>query len=582
MSDSQDFVQKYLVEEPTIVDKFAYWVERDGNRPFLLYGDDDRRFSYSEFDLLTNSLANGFKALGATIGSRISVFSANSLVAISTMFACWKVGAVYCPVNSKLTKDLLSYVLNDTEPQLLVVDQGLLCHVDDVSDALGSPPTLIVHRPKRDEADFDAAKVSVGTPNGLSSENLSELITQSSDPLLESITEENQSSIIYTSGTTGNPKGVVHRHSWLRGLCFGLATMTHPDDVLYCDLPMHHIGGAFSNVGRAAWAGASIGVWSKFNTQDFWSRINKSKASITILLDVMSDWIMQQPPTSKDRENTVIRAHMQPLPDNHGAMAKRFGIDFVAVGYGSTEVGLGHTGLVDEFPNEIGTPSHLWKGYSKQEIRELVTMIAGAGAIVDGTKHVEKGFMGMPVGHYAPRVVDDDGKDVPPTVPGQLLMQPRRPEFLFSEYFGKPEETAKALTVDGFNSADIVRKDTEGVYYFCDRKQGFIRVRGENVAASVVESNLNGHEKVSYSAVVGVPALSGYEDDIAAFVVPSMSGALTESEIAAWAQEEMPKFMWPKYIRVVDTLPVTPTMKVEKYKLKDQILREIEESKEGV
>ena len=91
--------------------------------------------------------------------------------------------------------------------------------------------------------------------------------------------------------------------------------MTHPDDVLYCDLPLYHIGGAYANLVRAAWAGASIAVWNRFSPADFWRRIHLSGASITLLLDVMNDWLMQQPEHPGDPENPIIRAH-------HAAVAR--------------------------------------------------------------------------------------------------------------------------------------------------------------------------------------------------------------------------------------------------------------------
>ncbi len=572
MELSNYLVERFDAEPPTLMHRMAEQIAADPARAFILFGEDDKAESYGVFDEAAARLAASFATLGVGGGTRVSVLSANGEVCVRTMFACWKLGAIYCPINHRFTGDLLSYVLNDTAPALLVVDEGLVAPLAAVLGDVQAPPAIVVHRPRPSDYDYDPALAGTGFAGeaGL----FSDLLASSPYEGALSLTAGSPSSIIYTSGTTGQPKGVVHHHGWLHGLCCGLSGMLHRDDALYCDLPMYHIGGAFSSVARAAWAGASIGVWSRFSTQEFWPRIEKCGASVVVLLDVMSDWLMAQPETAADRENTIIRAHMQPLPDHHHAMAQRFGFDFVAVGYGSTEIGLGFTGLVDEFPGGQGTPDHLWKGYSREEIVALITAMAGPYSIVDGSKPVPKGFMGAPTGMYAPSVLDADDQEVGPGEQGQLVLNPRRP-VLFQDYFGKPEVTAEVQRPQGFFSSDIVKRDGNGAFYFCDRKQGFIRVRGENVAASVVESGLNAHPKVNYCAVVAIPAAVGSEDDIAAFVVVHDGAVLSEADIITFAGETMPKFMVPKHVRLMDALPTTPTMKIEKYKLKDQILAEL-------
>jgi crotonobetaine/carnitine-CoA ligase len=105
---------------------------------------------------------------------------------------------------------------------------------------------------------------------------------------------------------------------------------------------------------------------------------------------------------------------------------------------------------------------------------------------------------------------------------------------------------------------------------------GYFRVRGENVSSFEVESVISAHPSVRAVAAVPVPARVGSEDDIAVFVELSDSGdALTEEALRAWAEQQMPRYMLPAYVRFVDSLPVTPTNKVQKFVLKNQILEEI-------
>jgi crotonobetaine/carnitine-CoA ligase len=104
---------------------------------------------------------------------------------------------------------------------------------------------------------------------------------------------------------------------------------------------------------------------------------------------------------------------------------------------------------------------------------------------------------------------------------------------------------------------------------------GFIRVKGENISSFQVEDFVNTHPKIQMSAAFSIPAAEGLEDDIVVYVVPAAGDELDEEEIRAWTRREMPKYMWPRHIRVVDGLPQTPTHKVEKYKLREKILEEI-------
>ncbi len=569
--------ERLLNDEPTVLHRFDTWVKSQPDRLFFYYGEDERSFTYRKFDLLTNRVANALAALEIGRGDRVAVLSTNALVCALSMFAAWKAGALYCPINYRFTGDLLAYVIDDLAAGVLIVDRRLVPALNDGQGKLTvGVPRLIVHAPARDEADFDRETEQVRPHAKFRWTLFSELTTASAARPPTATETGDLCSIVYTSGTTGNPKGVIHPHGWLRAFGIALATMTHRDDVLYCDLPLYHIGGAYANVVRAAWAGASVAVWNHFSPTDFWRRIRLSGASITVLLDVMNDWLMQQPEHPGDRENPIIRVHMQPLPANHRALALRFGFDFVAIGYGSTELGLGTTGLIDEFGDVPGTPAHLWKGFDKQQIRDIVRAMAGDHAILDGSQPAPDGFMGKPAGIYKPTVLDREGEPAPTGMPGRLSMRPTQPGVLFQGYLNKPEATAESLRDGCFHSSDIVACDENGAFCFKDREQGFIRVRGENFAATQVETLLNAHPGVSHCAVVAVPASEGTEDDIGAYIVPQRAASLSEREIMLWARTRLPKFMCPRHVRIVKTLPVTQTMKVEKYRLRQQLLEELD------
>ncbi len=572
--DLPSLEKDFLSQGKTVLEKLDHWVAFKGDSPCLYYGEAGQIFTYQEFDRLTNQLANGFAKTGVGKGDRISILSKNNLVTTLAMFASWKLGAVYCPINNSYKGDLLAYILNDTGPKVLFLDQQFVADVNAVAERLEKLPLLVVHEPEEGDHDYNAA-VTAQPDKSFGALTLNALLDAPDTTPDVPVFETDLANIIYTSGTTGNPKGVVQNHKWMHGYIYGLLRRCHQDEVIYSDLPLYHVGGACFNVVRAVWSGCKLALWDRFSPKDFWRRIHTSGATFAMLMDVMIDWLMQVPPSEEDRNNTLKHVGMMPLPANHHAVARRFGFDFVGIGYGSTELGAGFGGLIDEWPGEQGTPTMLWKGFSKEVIRQHHRELVSDNSLVPGNSTIRKGFMGVPSPLVDVKVVDEEGNPVGPRVPGQAVFRHRLPDMLFREYFNKPEATAEAVRDGWYYPSDLISYDEDGLYYFEDRKQGFIRVRGENLSAVTVEHQLQQHPAIHRSAVIGVPAAEGNEQDIAAFIVLKNGGDLPESCLHEWAEGALPKFMRPRYFRFVEELPVTPTFKVEKYKLKSQMLKEL-------
>lgn len=171
-------------------------------------------------------------------------------------------------------------------------------------------------------------------------------------------------------------------------------------------------------------------------------------------------------------------------------------------------------------------------------------------------------------------IIGEHDEELAPGEYGQIALRGRVPYVLLNEYLNKPETTAEAFRNLWFHTGDIAYKDEDGMFYFVDRKGGFIRVRGENISSFQIEDIINSHPKVGVSAAFPLPAAVGLEDDIVVYIVPATEQGLTEEELRPWIETEMPKYMWPKYIRFINALPQTPTNKVEKYKLKELFLNE--------
>ena len=254
---------------------------------------------------------------------------------------------------------------------------------------------------------------------------------------------------------------------------------------------------------------------------------------------------MKQDPALDDSNTPLQRVLMNPLIPDFRAFGQRFGVK-VATGWGSTEIG---------FPiSAVDMPNHKTCG----KLSKL----------------------------YEARIVDDAGVDVPIGTPGQILIRPSSPSLTMIEYLGNPDATAQAWRNGWFHTGDVMRRDADDYFYFVDRLSDYLRVRGNNVSSLEVESEISSHPEVAACAAVAVPssihALSSAEqphsekalsldDDIKVFVVRRPDSRLTHLQLMQYLMPRMPRFMLPRYIEFVADMPLTPTGKVQKKALREQV-----------
>lgn len=519
----------------------------------LHYGDENLDLSFAEFAARTRRMASGLAAQGVEAGDHVSVHSQNALITALSMFAIWRLGAVFAPINYNLRAGFLTYQVGDTAPKAIIADAH---GVQLITQLRAEMPDFTLIGPGGDVEAYEA-----------------------DGPLPETaeLGAADTAAIIYTSGTTGPAKGVRLGHRWINQYCYTSRDINTKEDVVHCDLPLYHVGGAFNLFGRAVWTGCTTGLWDRFSATEYWARIAKVGASATTLLDVMIPHIMSQPEGPDDAANTLNKMHIQPYTPRHHAFARRFGVDFISVGFGQTESGSVFAGVIDEFPDSQGTPADLWKGHDKETYRARVTALGRP--IFDGREDLPKGIMGAPAKFFEVAAMDENDMPVPEGEVGQLCLRPRFPDLILQGYLNKPEATLKALKNCWFHTGDAIRCiDAEkGLYVFIDRMGGYFRVRGENVSSFEVESVILNVPGVRACAAVPIPAAVGEEDDIVVWIEPEPGVTLTHEQIDAHTEAEMPRYMRPRHVRFIDALPITPTAKVEKYKLRELILKDLQE-----
>lgn len=550
---SQDLENVLEYDFATAVEALDHHVGVRPDRVAITYGETGEQLTYAQFGARTDAIAGNLaERFAVDRGTRVSVLSTNAMVSAASMYGLWKAGAVYAPVNYLYRGELLAYQLNDTRPALLIVDESLVAAVEEIKADLTVDPTVIV--------------VSSQESDQVWPHVFADLLGEAKRPDV-TLTFNDPANIIYTSGTTGPSKGVLQSHRWVNGYTWIGRRILNEEDVVYNDLPLYHVGGAHYNVARALWVGAGLQLWDRFSPSDFWRRIKEGNCTTATLLDVMITWLQKQERRDDDRENALNKVVLGPVPVNHHEFAERFGIDFALTGFGQSESGSAMMTLVEELPQGEGTPESVYRGLDHATIRasfEDVGML-----VLDGNdSRVIKGILGTPSPFFEVAVLDQHDRPCATGEVGQLAMRSALPELIFTEYLAKPEATAKAFANLWFHTGDAARLDEYGVFHFVDRLGDRIRVRGENISGAQVEEQIARHPSVQLAAVIAVPSDEGYEDSIIAFVELVKGETFDEAALDAHCKDVMPKFMWPRRIIRVDTIPHTPTNKIEKYKLR--------------
>jgi len=562
-----------LLEEDgaTVVDALDRHAGSRDTQVAVTYGETGEQRMYGELARRTDSIAGNLAASGVAPGSFVGVLTTNPLLSTEMMFGAWKCGAIYAPVNYLYAGSMLAYTLNDSAPVTLVVDAGLVGAVADVWPQLTHHPNIVLFGATDAISAADAAGATGTTATPFEVTPFEALLSQAERPRVR-IEAQTPCSLVYTSGTTGPSKGVLQPHRWITQYTWPYRRRLTDEDVLYNDLPMYHVGGAYTNVVVALWVGAQVVLWNRFSPNDFWDRIREHGCTAALLLDVMIPWLLGQPASDRDRLNSLNKVHMQPLPLRHREFAERFGIDIVTAGFGQTESGTTIHMILEECAEGEGTPQELYRGKSRQQLRE--ESAAAGVTVLDGREVTRKAATGRPLPFFEVAILDERDRPCPLGTPGHLGIRGKLPHVLFSEYVGKPEKTVEATRNLWFHTGDLVVQDGEGLFYFLDRLGDRIRVRGENVSSVHVEEILQSHPGIEVCAVVGVPSTRSDEDEIIAFVQPVEGASLTVEELRVHAEDTMPRFMRPYAYRIVPEIPRTPTNKLEKHKLRAMLAEE--------
>ena len=470
-----------------------------------MFGNDVR--THAELHARAARLAGALAADGVGTGDRVALLMHNRIEFVEALLACHHLGAVAVPINFRLAREEVEYILRDSGAVSLVCD------------AAWSPrPTSGVRSLLAVGDAYEAAIAAAGVPG---------------EPA--ALTESDPALMCYTSGTTGRPKGAVLTHgnlvastlSWIGEMRAG------PDDVWLSGQPLFHIGG-INGLLPFLTLGATVIITpsTQFDPELALALIEAHSVTMCIFVPTQWDAICASPAArsiDRQRLRVAMWGASPALPRTLVAMTETFPHAEIVSAYGQTEMS------------------------------GATTLLKG----VDATRRM--GSVGTPMFGVELRVVGEDLADVPAGVVGEIVY--RGPNVM-AAYHQQPEATAEAFAGDWFHSGDLARRDEDGFLWLVDRKKDLIVSGGENVYPAEVERVLLGHPAVADVAVVGVPHPRWVETPLAV-VVGHGELPVDGDELIAYCRRHLAAFKKPSAVVVVDELPRNAAGKVLKRRLRE-------------
>lgn len=505
--------------------------ERFGQRDAVV--DGDRQLSFQELSQEMLTVARALTASGVKPGDRVVLWAPNSATWITSALGILASGAWLVPVNTRFKGREAAYVLEKVDARMVMVGDGFLDGNQLEGLELENPglraltdPVVLPLPGKGPRPGWDAF--------------LARSAATAEQTILDQIARlspDDVSDVIFTSGTTGSPKGVMLRHGTsLRAYqSFNQSFQVNEGDRVLIALPFFHCFGYKAGWMLNVMSGATtfpIPVYDGLKVMATIDRygITHLPGSPTMFWPLLDDPRRTEYDLSSLR-SVIVSATSVPIALLH-RLRDELGIEFVMTGYGLTENHALVTITVPSDPPET-----------------IATTV------------------GRSIPDLDVKVVDDEGTQLPVGGEGEILV---RGYTHMTGYYDDPEATAAAFKDGWLCTGDVGTIDGDGYIRLTDRKKHIYITGGFNVAPAEVENVLAGYEPIGQVAVVGVP--DAYLGEVgAAFVVPKPGQTVTSDDVTAYAQANLANFKVPRFVQIVDSLPMNATGKVLKEELKGQL-----------
>ena len=536
----------------TIGVHFDKSAERWPDRPALIVRQQNVRWTYRELKEQLDAFAAGLLALGLAPGDRIGIWSPNNAEWVITQFATAKAGLILVNINPAYRTYELEYALNKVGCKALITAErfktsdylGMLREL--MPEIEGAAPGEV--RAKRVPTLTTLIRIDGGeTPGyvrfddvlGMGGERHRRMLAE----LQPKLQFDDAINIQFTSGTTGAPKGATLTHHNLlnNGYFIGEAQRLTDRDKVCIPVPLYHcFGMVLGNLACVTHGSAMVYPGEGFDPLATLETVESERC--TALYGVPTMFIAELGhPEFKRFDLTSLRTGIMagspcPIEVMRRCVAE-MNMREVTIAYGMTETSPVSTQTSCDDPLE----------------RRVSTV---------GRVHP----------HIEVKIVDSEGRTVPPGTPGELCT---RGYSVMMGYWDDADMTAQAIDQGHWmHTGDLATIDEEGYVNIVGRIKDMVIRGGENVYPREIEEFLFRHPKVEAVQVVGVPDPK-YGEELCAWIKLKSGVAATPAEIQEFCKEQIAHYKIPRYIKFVDAFPMTVTGKVQKFIMREQMTEEL-------
>lgn len=477
-------------------------------------------FTYHQMDQLVKQAANLFLKLGIQKNELVALHLHNTPEYMICWLALAQIGAVSVPINEHFRLSESSYILGKCEIHRIITESR----------------TLDMYVQNRVQFSLDTIiATDVDTPpDGViplypSISDMPVFLTEQ-----RPVATEDMAVILFTSGTTRHPKGAIYTHCNVvyGGLLHAAQMGMSEGDRFLSSMPCYHMDFQEMAAMPVICFGGTLIMVEHYSARRFWKQVYEHKAHFTDTMSIMNRTMLLQPEAPWEKQHCLKQIYFS-------------------------------MGLSDEEKERFEKRFHvsLLNSYGMTETVSGVTC-----APLVGDKNWPS--VGRPALSYEIKIIDTQGKEVAPGVPGEICVHGVPGRSIIAGYYKDDEATARLIDADGWlHSGDCGYLDENGWLFFIERCDHMIKRAGENVSSIEVECVLTSHPKIVDAAVIGIPDPIR-DQAVKAFIQLLPDTTLSEEEITEYCSMRLAKFKVPTVMEFVTDFPRTATGKIKKSLLK--------------
>jgi fatty-acyl-CoA synthase len=498
----------------------AWWVQRwaelTPDKPAVLY--ENTVITYKDLSRRSDRTACWLQSIGIEKGDRVAVMLYNCPEFLDLFLACSRLGAIFVPINFRVTARELDYFLKNCRPRLFVHGAAFTPVVSALVLTAYLPPLMVAV-----QGNTSAGGRIFQLENGVARFDGSRpFLTRSLGPA----DPEEPQVIMYTSGTTGRPKGAVlsHRKTFFNCLNADIFFKLHTSDIMLIFLPLFHSGGLFIQAAPTFYKGATLVLHKKFDPEAVFRDIEQFRVTKFLGVPTVFRELLKVPVSR--------RGDLSSLRVCAGG-GERLTQDLIEA---CADAGLAFRQIMGQTETSI----LLWAS-EKDPISK-------------------PGTVGRPVFHAEVMILDPQGRPAPPGQVGEIVV---RGSIMMKEYWQDPVKTEETIKNGFLHTGDLAWMDEDGFFFLAGRAGDMYISGAENVYPAEIEKYLKTHPDILDAAVRGEPHDTWGECGHA-FIIPRPGSLLTESDVLAYCNGALARYKRPARVSFRQEFPRTSLGKVRK------------------